>query len=163
MCVKCAESDALRSTFPTLLGGLYIQGELDGAADRIVANLSSKHDTFDPKGLVESTSRPPAPQATPPAEAADDGEETDLGPQPPKEKPQEPDTSAKVELEKVVTGSGFTFNHLQKWGMDSGNLDGADSLAGFEEVTEANAKRLLRNKAGLLRALGEVKARMEAK
>lgn len=28
MIVKCAESDALRSTFPTLLGGLYSEGEI---------------------------------------------------------------------------------------------------------------------------------------
>ena len=45
MIVKCAEADALRSTFPTLLGGLYIQGEQ--AADRIVADIVTTKPIFD--------------------------------------------------------------------------------------------------------------------
>jgi len=37
--VKCAEADALRSTFPTLLGGLYIQGEDNPAAAKVVSEI----------------------------------------------------------------------------------------------------------------------------
>lgn len=33
MIVKCAEADALRSSFPTLLGGMYLEGEMDSVID----------------------------------------------------------------------------------------------------------------------------------
>lgn len=33
MIVKCAEADALRSSFPTLLGGMYLEGEMDGVIE----------------------------------------------------------------------------------------------------------------------------------
>lgn len=67
------------------------------------------------------------------------------------------DISAKAELEKLLLDSGFTFDHLQKVGMETGLVDGADSIGSFDEITEANAKRLLRAKSGLLQKLAEVK------
>jgi len=39
---KCAEADALRRSFPTLLGGLYLQGEMDASANQIVARVTTK-------------------------------------------------------------------------------------------------------------------------
>ena len=69
MIVKCAEADALRSTFPTLLGGLYMQGEQSDAG-RIVAEMSTT------KPIFEVQSR----AAALPQHQADDGQDTDLGP-----------------------------------------------------------------------------------
>jgi hypothetical protein len=65
--------------------------------------------------------------------------------------------SAKADLEKLVTEAGYTFDHLQKVGMQTGLVDGADSISGFDEITEKNAKRLLNAKAGLLAKLAEAK------
>jgi phage recombination protein Bet len=73
MIVKCAEADALRSTFPTLLGGLYIQGEQSESAGRIVAELATTKPIFE---------APVSRQITPKA-AEDNGEGTDLGPKQP--------------------------------------------------------------------------------
>jgi phage recombination protein Bet len=84
MIVKCAEADALRSTFPTLLGGLYMQGEQDGAAGRIVAEMSISRPIFEaPAKLIESKmSSSDHFHASQESQARiDDVEGTDLGPQ----------------------------------------------------------------------------------
>lgn len=159
MIVKCAEADALRSTFPTLLGGLYMQGEMDQAADRIVVNMSSNRTSFDPKGLVETTSvtRPPAEQRTEPAASEEDG--SDLGPQKPQPLQSQPAApTPKAELQSIVLEAGFTFDDLKRFGAETGNLSDADSLGGFEDVKESDVKRLLRSKEGLLKALAAIKA-----
>ncbi len=67
------------------------------------------------------------------------------------------EATAKAALEKLVTDGGFTFSHLQKWGMESGRVDGADSLSGFDDITEANAKRLIRVPSVVLAGLAEAK------
>lgn len=175
MITKCAESDALRSTFPTLLGGLYIEGEQDQRADRIVTEMSANRTSFDPKGLVETTAVAAAPDNTRSvgqvlqnteemsrAADAQSSEGTDLAPQPksPPAKTTQTATasSAVKDLEHLVTSEGFTFNHLQRWGMESQNIPGADSLSGFQDIDEKTATRIVRAKAGLLRALGAIKA-----
>lgn len=157
MIVKCAEADALRSTFPTLLGGLYMQGEMDQAADRIVVNMSSNRTSFDPKGLVETTSVPQAPveQRT---EAVPSEDDSDLGPQKPQPAPAQPAApTPKAELQAIVLDAGFTFDHLKKFGTETGNLADADSLSGFDDIKESDARRLVRSKAGLLKALTAIK------
>lgn len=65
--------------------------------------------------------------------------------------------SPQAELESVIVTAGFTFTQLQTWGMETGNIEGADSLAGFAEVPSDVAKRLLRAQAGLLKSLADVK------
>lgn len=144
MIVKTAEADALRSTFPTLLAGLYMQGETDVYADKIVSDIATnKHNTIDARSLVETA---PAPRPTPDPDNEDDG---GLGPAP--KLPFE-------ELQELVLKEGYTFSHLQQWGQDSGNIENADSLSGFDQISEPIAKRLLRAKAGLLKGLAELKA-----
>lgn len=61
------------------------------------------------------------------------------------------------ELESVVVAGGYTFDHLQKWGLESGNIEGADSMSGFAEVPSDVCKRLLRAQAGLLKGLEAAK------
>lgn len=130
--VKCAEADALRATFPTLLGGMYSGDEL-----RMNETISA---------VVSADS--PAPrfiQGETPTQilAAAEPAQEKLTPQ--------------QELEGIVLAGGFEFNQLVKWGMDTGNISGADSLTQFSEVATDEAKRIVRNKAGLLTALAKIK------
>lgn len=152
--VKVAEGDALRSTFPTLLGGLYTGDELSlDVTERFVQPSNGSRIT-DSK-LVETVATP----ATQP-EAIDDGEGTDLGPQSQREAAvesrQPAEGSAKADLQKFVTDEGFTFSHLQSLGADIG-IENADSMSSFDEIPEATAKRLLRAKTGLKQGLTQAK------
>ena len=61
------------------------------------------------------------------------------------------------ELESLVVTAGFTFDHLRKWGEETGNITNADSLATFDEIDTAEAKRLLKAQAGLLKGLEQAK------
>lgn len=62
-----------------------------------------------------------------------------------------------IELESIVTGAGYDFNLVQKFGVESGNITDADSLASFAEISTEEAKRLLKNKTGFLAALKTLK------
>jgi phage recombination protein Bet len=65
--------------------------------------------------------------------------------------------SLQAELESLCVTNGYTFDALQKWGLESGNIEGADSMAGFADVPNDVCKRLLRAQAGLLKGLELVK------
>lgn len=60
------------------------------------------------------------------------------------------------ELAQVVLQAGHTFNQFQAWGIESGNVPDASSIAGFTDVPTACAKRLLRAKAGLIAGLKRI-------
>jgi phage recombination protein Bet len=162
--VKTAEADALRSTFPTLVGGLYIEGERDERADHFVSEISSNGNSggFDPKGLVETT--PATASATQTQDRGqaekeqftDPGDDSDLAPQKAKAETA-PESKLQDELSKLVLESGFTFEHLAKWGEGSGNIPDASSMPGFEAVPTDVCRRLLRARAGLLKGLKEAK------
>lgn len=62
-----------------------------------------------------------------------------------------------AELEALVVGAGFDFNHLQKWGQESGNIEDASSLSGFAEIPSDVCTRLLRAQKGLLAGLKTIK------
>jgi hypothetical protein len=70
----------------------------------------------------------------------------------PAEKEPEKQTP-QAELEALVLGAGCDFNTLVKWGLDTNNIEGADSMGGFDEIPSDIAKRLLRAQAGLLKGL----------
>jgi phage recombination protein Bet len=157
MIVKCAEADALRSSFPTMLGGLYMQDEV--ALDV----KSSKADTtVETNRLIEVVTDRQTGQADQVEAAPEDGDEqaeADSGLAPARQTrlsdPKE--STPQVELAELVTKAGFTFSHLQKWGSESGNIEDAESLSGFTEIKTEVAVRLLRAKAGLLKWLEQVK------
>jgi phage recombination protein Bet len=65
--------------------------------------------------------------------------------------------SPQAELESLCVTNGHTFDAVQKWGVESGNIEGADSMAGFADVPNDVCKRLLRAQAGLLKGLEQVK------
>lgn len=121
--VKCAEADALRATFPTLLGGLHLEG------DTAAINVEST--------IIESS---PAHIAQ--AANLQSAGETVVTPQ--------------AQLEAIVLGAGFTFEHLRKFGADSNNIPDADSIASFSDIKADDAKRLVRAKTGLLNSLKQM-------
>jgi len=61
------------------------------------------------------------------------------------------------QLESVIVDGGFTFNHFQKWGIESGNISDAGSIGSFAEVPADTCKRLLRATTGLLKNLAGVR------
>jgi phage recombination protein Bet len=71
--------------------------------------------------------------------------------------PAKETVSPQAELEAVVIGGGYTFNHLQAFGNESGNIAEPESLGGFQDIQTDDAKRLLRARAGLLAALAKIK------
>lgn len=66
-------------------------------------------------------------------------------------------TTAQQQLEALILEAGFDFNTLQKFGVESGNIANADSIASFSEISTDDAKRLLRAKVGLLASLKTIK------
>lgn len=76
---------------------------------------------------------------------------------PPKVVPPADGKTPQAELEALCVTNGFTFDHLQKFGMESGNIEGADSMASFADVPTEVARRLLRAEKGLLKSLEQVK------
>ena len=135
--VKCAEADALRATFPTLLGGLHLGSEVVDV-DSIATQMPA---------IV--------PQPPPPKAASDAAAESAAGLAP-------EDTKApaavgpQAELEKLVTESGFNLNTLLKWGDMSGNIPDGTSIAVYAEIPADVCKRLLRAKTGLLAGLKQI-------
>lgn len=120
--------------------GVYSEDE---AKDFIEVSTASQRG---PAKLVDVRSAEPEPEGQQEA-----GEKQDA------RKPEPASNGAKAELQTIVTEGGFTFTHLQTWGRQSGNIEGADTMASFDEVPEAVAKRLIRAKAGLLKELALVK------
>ncbi|TSA40187.1 hypothetical protein D4Q85_00180 [bacterium] len=82
---------------------------------------------------------------------------------PPKVVPAEPGKTPQAELETLCVTNGHTFDTLKAWGKDTGNLEDADSLPGFEAVPTDVCRRLLRAQAGLLKGLAAIKDAGEAK
>ena len=128
--VKCAEADALRATFPTLLGGLYSGEELNMSAT--VSSVA----TIDLPAIAASSMPEASQQIT----------DSDAPVERAKQSPQ-------AELEALVIGAGFTFDDMKEFGEKSGNIANADSLTGFEEINSDEAKRMLKARTGLLNAL----------
>lgn len=65
--------------------------------------------------------------------------------------------TARVELAEIIIKSGFTFDHFSKFCKDTGNIPDIDSMTGFDDLKETDAKRLLRAQAGLLKGLEQAK------
>ena len=132
--VKCAEADALRSTFPTLLGGLYTGEQL---------NMSS---TVSAVGMIDLPPEPP-PGIPETAQVV-----TDTAEPAPREK-----LTPQQELEGVIIGGGFDFTALQQFLIKTEIVQNADSLSSFGDISTDDAKRLLRATASMLKELAKAK------
>lgn len=144
MIVKCAEADALRSSFPTMLGGLYMREEID-------ISKPTQSDTFDipASKLVDVVVAPAQPMN---GNGPDDSN-PDLAPV----KPRATGATSAFELSQFVVDNGYTFDDFRKWAEETGTVDKVAGMGSFDEVDEASAKRLLRAKNGMLRGLAAVK------
>jgi recombination protein RecT len=60
-----------------------------------------------------------------------------------------PRATPQKELEEFVVGAGFDFDTFQRFAMEGGGVNNADTLTGFSEVSTDDARRLLRGKAKL--------------
>lgn len=102
MIVKCAEADALRSAFPTMLGGLYMREEVN-----IETQFAKPDFATSGKPLFGQNVELPPVETTPtpqlPAESADDG----LGPVTPPEPEHPEDGPPPSEPEKPAPKGGF--------------------------------------------------------
>lgn len=75
---------------------------------------------------------------------------------PPKVVKPEDGKTPQAELEAVIVTNGYTFDMLQKWGVESNNIEGADSMTSFAEIPTDTCRRLLRAQAGLLKSLEQM-------
>ncbi len=141
MIVKCAESDALRSSFPTMLGGLYLREEVELPTN----GGQGAHDTTGAAGALPAQVTSAAASTTATEAKSELGSIAAPGAS---EYPH-------VKLAEYVTSEKFTFEQFRTWGIQTGNLD--ESVQSFEEVPANVAVRLLRAKAGLLKGLQAVR------
>lgn len=177
--VKCAEADALRSTFPTLLGGLYLQEESD--IGRIVAEAtrSAFGMNVKPEPIRETAPVIPPPAIDPDgqipgAEVQANFARTTLQSEPQAQEttnashptptpaasiPAEGPKNEQEKLAKLVIDNGYTFNQFQAFVGQEQLVPDADSLSGFQDVPKASAARLLRNVTGFLSGLKQIKER----
>ncbi len=65
--------------------------------------------------------------------------------------------SAQEEIADLVLSNGYTFDVFVSWGVGSGNVRNADEMPDFDSIPHDLARRLLRNKSGLLKGLADTK------
>lgn len=125
---KCAETDALRASFPTMLGGLYSEPEtLSGAID--VSSVTVKTGEPEPQQI-------PAQSTTT---------------SPPGQPPEQSSFCAAIEE------AGFTFDDFRKQALIAKWIADADSYGSFDEIPAADLKRLYRIRATIIESLTKAK------
>ena len=154
MICKTAEADALRSAFPTMLGGLYISEEQNLPADIVssagnigavpgrgvkVIEAAGTGDDHPPGLEPKSAEKATAKNGNPPPAGA-----------PGARSPQD-------ELGTRICEAGFTFDEFRKTASEIGVLEKADTIDSFEQVPAKDATRLLRAITGLLGKLAAAK------
>lgn len=144
MICKCAEADALRSSFPTMVGGLYLREEMDFIPD--VGNV--KRPIFE-----APTIKATAPVAEPQAEAASEAQQPDAPPADDDSnpelmpEPEKPVTKATPNYLKGVRGlcaaakvkEGELLEFTAQIGMSDGSAASLEDLA----LTNSNALKLI--------------------
>lgn len=140
MICKCAEADALRSTFPTLMGGLHLRDEIIELEPETLAQRGSR--------LVAVAVEPTEPQT------GNGREETPVEADKPK-KTVAPAAAYALQNEVAdsVTEAGFTFDQWQKWADEEFPAVQAGSLSSFEDLSANHAKLFQRGKLGMIAGL----------
>jgi len=149
MIVKCAEADAMRSSFPNALGGLYMRDEAEA-----FAQITSAPDLGSAAASLVDVK--PAP-ALPPAENIPSIARDDLpmGQESPKE--EKTSSSVQDQLACAVIEAGHDFETFKAWGVECGQLQAPDNVNSFAEVPAAEARRILRLKKLMLEAMARAK------
>lgn len=65
----------------------------------------------------------------------------------------DPEPTPQAQLDVAVTGQGFTFDEFRQWAAQSGQIADPDSIGSFDDLSPTVAKRILRIKADMLRAM----------
>ncbi len=126
MIVKCAEADALRSSFPTMLGGMYTQEEVGPSGMDTIAKP-----VFAETVNGETTAKPPEPEPVQQARATET-----LGSEPPKKKPTlqrrtrvrseqppQPKQDNREKLMQLLAVGGFTPEDFVQAALDEGWIE----------------------------------------
>ena len=148
MICKCAEADALRSTFPSLMGGLYNEGE----QSRAVIEVSTVTTDLPAAGskLVAFTQ----PAAEPEGEQAGEGQESEPEPvQEARKAVQDAKMEPQDQLANIVIKAGFTFDDFVTWALDLGHLKAGDEPSGFNELSVELCSRMVKAQKGLVAGL----------
>lgn len=147
MICKCAEADALRSTFPSLMGGLYNEGEQSHAVIDISA---APADLPSGSKLVAFTQPAAEPEGEQPA-----GDQNDSPEAVQEAKKPVPDgkPSPQDQLADLVIKGGFTFNDFTAWALDLGHLKAGDEPSGFNELSSELCSRMVKAQKGLIAGL----------
>lgn len=153
MIVKCAEADALRSSFPTKLGGLYLKEEVDsieaprqeptkgifGQQPMEVEQVPAMTE-MEPQKPQRRAKLPPMPAEEAPAPAT------------PAPAPKADLVNDKTRLAQWLNERGFGWAELQPIvSREVGNW--ADSVGSFEDLNVAQAKAIYAARAGIETAL----------
>lgn len=139
--VKCSESDALRSTFPTLLGGLYHGGEIIDISSTVAEMPGSSLSR-----LVTNTSEPVEREQTH-APEPEKGE--------PEKKEGKTDLTPQQQLANLVSNAGNSFDQFRDFVKSEYPAVQIDAIAGFDDLRVQDAKNFLRAKEGMLAWLKE--------
>lgn len=131
MCVKCVEADALRSAFPTMLGGLYISEERSLPVD-ISSTVTDVGADELGGGNTRSLS---APQSE--AETAVEKEHVT------KQAKAATPSDARTELQTLLDANGIPFNFLKIWADETGAIPNSDSCATIAEMDRAAIGRIM--------------------
>lgn len=146
MLVKCAQSSALRTAFPTLLCGMYLRDEIE---------IKSDTPTLTGTGDLDL---PAIPADTGVIQGERLQEELETRGEPPKPSPApNGKKSPTEELQAVIEGAGYNFTDFRAWCDESGNIADASSLPDWSAVKASDATRLLRAKVGLLNGIATMK------
>lgn len=137
MIVKCAEADALRSTFPTLLGGLYMKEEIE------IGLKSSNPEVAAPdftKKISEAGKNALMPEEKP--EAGGDEETAD----------EAKETSSQF-VARMMTEGGVSFDDFRDAVKVSDPKLETDSWASYDEVPIGVADKLAADAKGLAKII----------
>jgi hypothetical protein len=136
MICKCAEADALRATFPTMLGGLYHEGERNlGTAIEVGTVLADEpQQNPGPQPVIENgpnvqalTSPSPTQPTAPAPQPVADNEPT----------PQ-------MKLAAWAIDQGYNFDQFVQWGKLTSNIRRDFAGVSFDDLPTAECKRWLR-------------------
>jgi phage recombination protein Bet len=139
MIVKCAEADALRSTFPTLLGGLYTAEERD---------LQSTMATVIPVGTFETP-------AEPRRVLSDENTPADMKPAP----KQVEAGSPQDKISAACTAAGHDLKTIVGTLKESGIYPDADSMPDIGALPIQFAKQIVKNLPGFVKMCADFKAK----
>lgn len=174
--VKCAEADAQRSAYPTLVGGMITEGESGFSMvvkDAVAALPSAISAPPQPKQVAAPPTRQPSqemraatrrgPTLVEQPLSAEEAAEAAAGLAPVQSAPQptqEAQTTIQDGLAAIVTGAGFTFDQFAAWGRESqgegSSATGAlrwDDIQSFEDVPPKAAAFFVRAQTGMLNSI----------